>query len=326
MSSICSKNDFHAAKRTLQHAHVWDFFIFPAIHWSPKGLAIRTLIERANLRAENVLFIDDNIGNLKEAQFYSPGLMCINNVECLEQHLKQPCLVGKPDPEFTRLCYYKNLEKRNEQKQLLEVSNIDFLRQSSIEIDVSYDVEDHWHRIVDLLNRTNQLNYTKNRVETDVAIAKLREQLTAFGFKAGVVSVRDRYGDYGIVGFFLTLATLHVYELRHFAFSCRVLNMGIEQYVYEFLNEPDLKVVPPVSNPVKVFDEVDWINQKETHSSLSTLRNHKLEMAGTRWRGQSISNGDGGDSGREYLHLTPYRFTGGKEHAPRMQTGNRWRA
>jgi predicted enzyme involved in methoxymalonyl-ACP biosynthesis len=35
MSSICSKNDFDAARAVLAEHGAWDYFIFPSIDWSP---------------------------------------------------------------------------------------------------------------------------------------------------------------------------------------------------------------------------------------------------------------------------------------------------
>jgi hypothetical protein len=74
--------------------------------------------------------------------------------------------------------------------------------------------------------------------ETEEERHRLMTDLHAFGFNAGVVRVRDKYGDYGIAEFFMTLATLHEYRLEHFVFSCRIMNMGVEQYIFEYLNKP----------------------------------------------------------------------------------------
>ena len=53
---------------------------------------------------------------------------------------------------------------------------------------------------------------------------------------SGYVRVRDRYGDYGICGFYSVAR--HEGALVDFLFSCRVLNMGVEQWLYEKLGRP----------------------------------------------------------------------------------------
>ena len=74
INSICSKNDFATAKQRLQTAGLWDEFVFPRIGWIAKGQAIAQLIDKIQLRAPNVLFVDDTVGNLREAKFYAAGL------------------------------------------------------------------------------------------------------------------------------------------------------------------------------------------------------------------------------------------------------------
>src|SRR5689334_2449563 len=66
INSICSKNDFDSAKSILCSNGIWDYFVFPSIGWKPKGRAITKIIQDMQLRAENVLFIDDNPLNLEE--------------------------------------------------------------------------------------------------------------------------------------------------------------------------------------------------------------------------------------------------------------------
>ena len=78
MNSICSKNDFESVKNEFINKgfkRVWDLFIFPSINWLPKGERVKNIINDMNLRAENVILIDDNISNLNEAKFYSPEIM-----------------------------------------------------------------------------------------------------------------------------------------------------------------------------------------------------------------------------------------------------------
>ena len=81
--SICSKNDAIVVKQKLQEWAIWDYFVFPSVDWTNKGPRIKNIIKNMNLRAENVLFIDDNIQNLEEAKFYCPRLMTgqINGID-----------------------------------------------------------------------------------------------------------------------------------------------------------------------------------------------------------------------------------------------------
>ena len=89
----------------------------------------------------------------------------------------------------------------------------EFLRQSDIRIEIDYAVEPHIDRVIELVNRSNQLNYTKIRIETEQDKETFLADLKAFGFNAGIVRLWDKYADYGMVGFFMTLATLREFRL-----------------------------------------------------------------------------------------------------------------
>jgi hypothetical protein len=75
----------------------------------------------------------------------------------------------------------------------------------------------------------------------------------------GYIQVRDKYGDYGIVGFYC----LNISEnrLEHFAFSCRVIGMKVEQYVYDKLGCPAIDIVQPVAAMLEKDAEVPWIKE-----------------------------------------------------------------
>jgi len=264
INSICSKNDYDQARAKLTELGVWEHFVFPRISFNPKGKAVAELIEDAALRPQNVLFIDDNRSNLEEVKFFNPGIMTGHPDDLLDGLLDHPHLAGKPDPEMSRLKQYQFLQQKVDERSSSSLSNEEFLRASNIRVTIDYDIESNMDRILELINRTNQLNYTKKRVETPEDVAEFRGYLNKFGFYAGCVSAADNYGDYGLIGFFLGQQRPNKKFLLYFAFSCRTMNMGIEQYIYETLNRPDIEIVGPVSYGLDTHDTIDWINTGES--------------------------------------------------------------
>lgn len=262
MCSICSKNDFEGAKNALQAIDIWDNFVFPHIDWTPKGQAIARMLTAMGLRAENVLFLDDNHLNLEEVKFLNPGIMVVDATAYnLVTLLDLPQLQGKDDRDHSRLEQYKVMQSKQVLQAETGLSNVDFLLQSGIRVKIITDIENHMDRVLEMLNRTNQLNYTKVRANTTDERAALDKLLSVSGMHAGLVHVQDRYGDYGIVGFFCVRTKFSGTTVHHLAFSCRTLNMGVEQWVWEYLNKPEFDVVKPVANPINVFDKVDWITE-----------------------------------------------------------------
>lgn len=272
INSISSKNDFEHAKSKLIEAGIWDYFVFPSINWLPKGQNVKDIIFNCQLRAPNILFIDDNITNRKEVEHYNEGINTISELQI--PHIpNMPELQGKDDSSQSRLKQYKILEKKYEAKTAYS-DNESFLRDSKIKIQFIRDTKTYQDRILELINRTNQLNFTKVRLEKE----QLDDLLNDVGVENVCLRVQDRFGDYGICGFY-SLDTKKS-QLRHFLFSCRILNLGIETYVYQKLLSPHLQIVQPVAGNLLSKGNVDWIEEVETFdlSTTSKESNEKVRI------------------------------------------------
>jgi FkbH-like protein len=267
MSSVCSKNDHETVKRILQEKEIWDYLIFPSIDWSPKGSRIASIVEAVQLRAPTVLFIDDNPGNRAEARAIVPGIE-VADESIVPTLLSSSRCYGKPDRELSRLTQYKLLEKRKANEATAGGSNVEFLRASNIRVCIEHDVSSQIDRAIELINRTNQLNFTKRRLPEKIEEARrqLRDEISHFRIQAGLVSVVDNYGDYGFCGFF-RLGSYHNGAFLHdFCFSCRTIGMGIEKFVYELIGRPRLAIAGEVlSDPVN-DPPVDWIRVVDARS------------------------------------------------------------
>jgi FkbH-like protein len=262
ISSICSKNDVAPVEAILREQGLWDYFVFPSIDWTPKGPRLRQLIEDVQLRPETVLFIDDNASNRAEAARFVPGLQ-IADEHVIARLLDDPALRGKADPELTRLKQYQMLQRRKADEKSVGADNRSFLRASHITVLVDPDIEANLDRAIELVNRTNQLNFTKLRLSDDRAEAE-RELLRTtqrYCNQAGLIRVWDDYGDHGICGFYVVETGHHRKMLLHFCFSCRILGIGVEQWLYEKLGRPDITISGEVSSQLTDSSDIDWINQ-----------------------------------------------------------------
>ena len=267
MSSICSKNDFETVKTILTERGLWDYFVFPSIDWMPKAARIHQIVENFQLRTASVMFIDDNHGNRAEVQARFPDLQ-IEDETFVSRMLSDSRFAGKNDAELSRLKQYKVLEQKASDKSLTGGDNASFLRQSGIIVEIEHDVEKYIDRAVELVNRTNQLNFTKNRLPDDPeqALAEMRRQITDLPYArtVGLVKVRDNYGDYGICGFYLCEQIHEWFVLKHFCFSCRILGMGVEHWLYDKIGRPYLGIVGEVLSDPHDDIGVDWINNTST--------------------------------------------------------------
>jgi FkbH-like protein len=271
ISSICSRSDSATALGILRKQKIADFFAFPSISWSAKGPRLAELIHEMKLRPQNVLFIDDHHGNRAEALLAVPGIQVADET-FPRTMLDDPRLAGQADPGLTRLKHYKLLELRQADRSISGASNVDFLRGSDIRVRIDYDVLAHLDRAVELINRTNQLNFTKLRLPEDREEARevLRREVDNRSRQSGLIHLSDKYGDYGFVGFFMLENGVLDAERRqlsqsllHFCFSCRVLGMFVESWLYDRLQRPRIKVAPPVLIDLSKRPRVDWIRMAE---------------------------------------------------------------
>src|SRR5207248_253738 len=120
----------------------------------------------------------------------------------------------------------------------------------------------------------------KMRLETEADVEAFRSQLDEYGISAACISCRDRYGDHGIVGFYMLKRWEHPpqFKLLHFLFSCRTMNMGIEQFVYEYLGKPELVVVPEVASGLDTHQTIDWISVSDTNDKPPSLISKRKKL------------------------------------------------
>lgn len=248
--SICSKNNYDDAIRQLDVFDARSWFVFVSIDWTPKGRRISSILKDMGLRAPNCLFIDDSPSNLAEAEHYCPGLMTAGP-DSIPGLMNDLVSLPIKDPSHVRLAQYKTLEKRVVEKNKTS-NNLEFLRSSCINVTLHKDCLEKIDRLHELVLRTNQLNFTKQRD----SFSELQSLLKDPSINAGYVTVSDRFGAYGIVGFY----AIKKGELVHFLFSCRIIGQGIEKYVYSILGKPRLRIVGDVVSRLDDGPKPDWIN------------------------------------------------------------------
>lgn len=254
-NSICSKNDFEAAKRKLEELGIFDEFVFPEINFAAKGQSVKRIISDMNLRAPDVVFIDDNQHNLEEVKSVVPEIDVYDARGAeLDEFLARAIEDTKGGK--SRVEKYRLMEKKRAAREELEGSNVDFLKASNIRMAVLRTQENFQFatRLEELVNRTNQLNFLKTRIEPNT--------LAPFIIDVGKnqvysVFVWDKFGHYGLVGFAFVRTTSK--QLKHFTFSCRIMNMGIEEEFAWFLNSAANGPHVPAENLPVTPRHNEWI-------------------------------------------------------------------
>ena len=260
INAICSKDHMTVAKRKLQDYGLWEYFILSNIDFTPKGPRVAKMLNDLQLCASNALMIDDNAFELLEIQYFNKRINLLH-ASFMDNLLMNPFLQGSHDDKFIRYGQYKEPEKMAEPQKSFE-SNEEFLKSIHIRIAFIDCKPEYLDRIFELVSRTNQLNYTKNRMSKE----EIKAMLSDDNVTAKCIQATDDIGEKGFVGFYAIKNNI----LIHFLFSCRVLNMGIEQKVYSYLNDPDLTIVGEVAVPLsKRTPCYDYIHITDPHNTAS---------------------------------------------------------
>ena len=239
VSSICSKNDAETAKTKLEAFGLWDEFVFARIAFAPKGEVIASIIADMQLRAADVLFVDDNPHNLEEARHRSPDLQTLD-IRDAAADLHLEAIFSIQAPSRSRLDEYRSLERKHQDRQSASAaSDEEFLRSCDIRGVAAPGLTnlEFLDRLVELINRSNQLNYTKSRVDREMLMNDIAVSY------CWSIFARDKYGDHGLIGF--AMIGTKTERLQHFVFSCRTMNMGMERFALRTLRETCPNIVVP---------------------------------------------------------------------------------
>jgi FkbH-like protein len=107
----------------------------------------------------------------------------------------------------------------------------EFLKYCHTELTLRAGVEDDLGRIVELMQRTNQLNSSG----TVYSAETIAQWMNDSGWRVYVAELKDRFVDYGRVGVGIARCGRRSWELRTFLLSCRVLTRGITGYFLAWL-------------------------------------------------------------------------------------------
>ena len=302
VNSICSKNNLEEIKKEFKkdkYNNCYEYFVFNSIDWSAKGQRISKMIADMQLRDENALFVDDNLSNLNEAKYYCKNIQIITPDKLIElvNNIEN---IGKDDTTLTRLKQYKILEQKFISKKSAS-SNEEFLKSSNIIAIINNNCLDEEERLYEICIRTNQMNFTKNRVSQD----ELHKTLTNKDYNCGYVKVYDNFGDYGIAGFYALNKTTN--ELEHFLFSCRILGMGVAQSIYKYLNCPKINIKGEVTEDLdienkKLYVTIRKSSEKDTIKNKKSNKKLKILLKGACDLGSTIQYFQGAEIDTEFPH------------------------
>jgi len=225
INSLCSKNNYADADLMLKKFEIDKYFREPQIGWGLKSEAVKKLAEIFNVSFGEILFIDDDpfqraevlsrISGINVAELADP--IDILNIEGIK-------LLNETEEDKKRV----QILKEDRYRELAEKDHCgdyhDFLRQCNIKMIIREVCEEDWPRVVQLLNRTNELNATGNRYELD-------ELMNSYQLNKDIVLVvelEDKFGDYGLIAeTIIDTQDSDIWFIKDLTVSCRTMGRGI---------------------------------------------------------------------------------------------------
>jgi FkbH-like protein len=229
LHSIASKNNHDDALKVLREHGLEEYFLCPQIEWQPKSQSIARIAQLLNIGIDSLAFVDDQAFEREEVKTTLPQVEVIDAVEYAGIPERPECQVPVTAESKSRRLMYREQQQRETVLESYKGDYSGFLRACQMEADIQPLGEANLKRVYELAQRTNQLNFSGNRYQE----AQLRETMISPSLETYVIHCKDRFGDYGIVGF--AVVDTRVPRLLDLMFSCRVQAKRVEHAVLTFL-------------------------------------------------------------------------------------------
>ncbi len=229
--AICSKND----EVELEHLPgligqaLLDKIVVKKLNWQPKSFNLREIAGELNIGLDTLAIFDDNPVERAEIQTNAAEVLVLSETD-IGTSLKHPAFepFGQVTPEaFSRVQkYQQQAERQALEKEYKEGVYEDFLLKCQLELTIRPPLAGEISRVHELIQRTNQLNATMRRT----TMADLQEYFgkpDQYAFR--IALLKDRFGDYGLIGAVIAEKKTTYWEIIELAFSCRAMGKQVEQ-------------------------------------------------------------------------------------------------
>ena len=232
INSISSKNYEKEAMEALRRNGLDEYFVSPMINWTAKSENIKALVNVLNIGMDTLVFVDDSFFELNEVRMNCPGIR-VCDAKDIEQYVTTDIfdVPVTEDSKRRRISYQENSKRKMAEMEFMDdVAN--FLRSCNMVVHVNKPIEQEFARCYELVQRTNQLHLSAERLTLD----QITEMVNSSDYDCYRIKVKDNFGDYGLVGFAIFDVTdKKNVILRHFVFSCRAARKKIEPSFFEYI-------------------------------------------------------------------------------------------
>lgn len=222
LHSVASKNNHDEAWKQLEQFGISEYFLSPEISWEPKSEALKRIAKRLNIGLDTLLFVDDSPFEIAEVRAACPDVRVLDAAEYLSLPDRAECQVPVTAEAAERRKMYQMETVRQSAADRFGSDYFAFLRDCGLEAHLRPLTAANLQRVHELTQRTNQMNFSGNRYERSV----LEQVLASPDLDTYVLDCRDRFGEYGVVGF--CIVDRREPRITDLMFSCRVQSKRVE--------------------------------------------------------------------------------------------------
>lgn len=240
MLNVASKNEEKIAKQGFSERkeaplEVDDFICFKA-NWEPKHLNIHNIAKEINIGEDSLVFIDDNPAEREIVRTQLP-LVTVPEVHAPEEYIKAIDRRGFFEiTSFTKDDAKRNeMYKQNAQRAASEAAFADY-KDYLLSLDMTGEIgpfsHRHLERITQLINKTNQFNFTTRRYtsgETEEITDNPDKYISVYA------KLIDKFGDNGITTVRIASLDGEVANMDLWVMSCRVFKRDLELAVFDYI-------------------------------------------------------------------------------------------
>ncbi len=238
--AVCSKNDDDLAReafsvRAEMVLGLDDFAVFQA-NWGNKADNIRLIAKALNIGTDALVFVDDNPAERALVRAELPEVAVIEMPDDPSDFVAALAAgawfetLALSDEDRQRAKAYRDNAARTQAS--LEATDLkSYLRE--LDMRASWGLADpaHLPRMAQLLSKTNQFQLTDVR-HSEAQLAALSTEKGAW---IGWFSLRDRFGDHGLISVVALRQDGTTAYIDAWAMSCRVFSRGMEDFIFGVL-------------------------------------------------------------------------------------------
>jgi len=247
--ALCSKNNLADVDKVFSHHPDMilkeEHIIAKKINWQDKASNLRELSASLNLGLDSFIFIDDSSFEIGLIQKELPQVLCVQVPANLSEYSS---VIRELRKDFFSLSKTAEDHRKTEQYQVEQQrkshsarfnSTEEYLASLELRVSIKWNDKIPVPRASQMTQKTNQFNLTTRRY-TEIDISKMQAD---DDFAIAVLSVTDRYGDYGVSG----MAIIKVdYKnasatIDSFLMSCRLIGRNVEYAFFDSIVEKLLK-------------------------------------------------------------------------------------